>query len=282
MASLDFRSDVSMQDVDVPELVLFLLVPESSKRSTEAVRLPVVAPFLEQIPYTSEDGAGTQVSTIALKIRCGQDVPLDEPVLLLAIGSDPNQCGLVLDKRQADPLHCQIYAQLNSGFDVWIIEDMSTAGTFHRRLKDGKKWENIDDTEELHTEEHVRKDCKAVQGLRYLRIGPYGFHCRLSKDKKEIAERERWFRRHEPLPITSGMLVTQLAGRQLEVQERKRIGEGGFGEVFKSMEMHTGLLVAVKKQKVSDDRGVRNIHREIRSMEDLHHVSFLKSAIKRT
>ena len=274
MANLEFRSDVSMQDVDVPELVLFLLVPKSPKRSTVAIRLPVPAPFLEQIPYTSEPGAGSQNSTMALKIRCGQDVPLDEPVLLLSIGSDPNLCGLVLDRRHANPLHCQIYAQLNSGFDVWIIEDMSTIGTFHRRLKDRKDRENIDDTEELHTEELVRKDYKAVQGLRYLRIGPYEFHCRLSKDTKEIAERERWFRRHEPLPVTSRMLVTQLAGRQLEVQERKTIGEGGFGEVFQSMEMNTGLLVAVKKQKVGSDRGVKNVRREIRSMEDLQHVSF--------
>lgn len=278
MASLDFRSDVSMQDVDVPELVLFLLVP---KPSTMAVGLPISAPFLEQSPYASKHVTGGQTSTIAFKITCGQDVPLDRPVPLLSIGSDPNQCGLVLDRRYADSVHCQIYAQLNSGFDVWIIEDDSTTGTFYRRLKDEKDRENIDDTEELHTEELVRKDSKAVQGLRYLRIGLYEFHCRLPKDKKEIAERERWFRRHEPLPITSQLLKTQLAGRRLDIQERKNIGKGGFGEVFMSMEMHTGLLVAVKKQKVGNDpRGVRNIHREIRSMKDLHHVSFPKPAMK--
>ena len=279
MANLEFRSDVSMQDVDVPELVLFLLVP---KPSTLAVHLPISAPFLEQTPYTSRNVAQSQGSTIAFKITCAQDALLDEPVRILSIGSDPNRCGLVLDARHTDPVHCRIYAQLNSGFDVWIIKDDSTAGTLYRRLKDEKDRENIDDTEELHTEELVRKDRKAVEGLRYLRIGPYEFHCRLSKDKEEIAERERWFRRHEPLPVTSRILITQLAGKRMDVQERKSIGEGGFGEVFKSMEMNTGLLVAVKKQKVGSDRGVKNIRREIRSMEDLHHVSFPKPVVKRS
>ena len=281
MTSLDFRSDVSMQDVDAPGLVLFLLVLKAPKPSTVAVHLPIPAPFLEQTPYASDHIAGRQDSRIALKIRCRQDVPLDRPVPILSIGSDPNRCGLVLDRRHADPVHCRIYAQLNSGFDVWIIKDDSTVGTFHRRLKDEKDRENIDETEELHTEELVHKDRKAVEGLRYLRIGPYEFHCRPSEDKEEIAEREQWFRRHEPLPVTSQTLTTQLAGKLLDIQDRKTIGEGGFGEVFKSMEMRTGLLVAVKKQKVGNDRGVRNIHREIRSMEDLHHVSFPKHAVER-
>ena len=278
MANLEFRSDVSMQDVDVPELVLFLLVP---KPSPVAVRLPISAPFLEQTPYASATVAGSQGSTIAFKVTCAQDVPLDEPVPILSVGSDPNRCDLILDRRHTDTVHCRIYAQLNSGFDVWIIKDDSTIGTLFRRLKDEKDRENIDEREELYTEELVHKDRRAVEGLRYLRIGPYEFHCRLSKDKKEIAERERWFRRHEPLPVTSQILTTQLAGKLLDIQERKNIGTGGFGEVFKSMEMHTGLLVAVKKQKVGSDRGVKNIRREIRSMEDLHHVSFPNFALER-
>ena len=282
MTSHGFRSDVSMQDVDVPDLVLFLLVPKSPRASTMALRLPVPAPFLEQTRYASENASGTQASTTALKITCRQDAPLDEPARILSIGSDSNRCGLVLDPRHTAPVHCRIYAQLNSGFDVWIIKDDSTIGTLYRRLKDEKDRENIDDTEELHPEELVHKDRKAVEGLRYLRIGPYEFHCRLSKDKKEIAERERWFRRHEPLPVTSQILITQLAGKRIDVQERKAIGEGGFGEVFKSMEMNTGLLVAVKKQKVGNDRGVKNIRREIRSMEDLHHVGFPQTKVKRS
>ena len=279
MANLEFRSDVSMQDVDVPELVLLLLVP---KPLTQAVRLPISAPFLEQTPYASRSIAGSQGSTIAFKITCAQEVSLDEPVPVLSIGSDPNRCDLVLDRRHVDPVHCRVYAQLNSGFDVWIIEDDSAIGTLYRRLKNEKDRETSDDTEEHHTEELVRKDRKAVEGLRYLRIGPYEFHCRLSKDKEEIAERERWFCRHEPLPVTSRILITQLAGKRIDVQERKAIGEGGFGEVFQSMEMNTGLLVAVKKQKVGSDRGVKNIRREIRSMEDLHHVSFPKPVVKRS
>ncbi len=270
MANLNFRSDVSMQDVDVPGLVLFYMVP---RPSPVAIRLPVPAPFLEQTHYKS-NVAGSQVSQTALKITCRQDVHLDEPVLILSIGSDPIHCGLLLDRRYADPVHCQIYAQLNSGFDVWIIEDDSANGTLYRRRKDEKSCQNVDQTEELETQELIRKDRKAVQGLRYLKIGPYEFDCLPSEINKEIADRERWFRRHEPLPVTSQMYLTQLAGRKPEIQERKIIGEGGFGEVFKSMEMRTGLLLAVKKQKVGNDCGVANVLREIRSMEDLHHVSF--------
>ena len=269
MANLNFRSDVSMQDVDVPGLVLFYMMP---KPSTVAIRLPVPAPYLEQTIYKS-NVAGSKVSRPALKITCRQDIQLDRPAPLLSIGSDPIQCGLLLERRYADPVHCQIYAQLNSGFDVWIIEDDSANGTLYRRRKDGKDCQNIDQAEELETEELIRKDRKAVQGLRYIRIGPYEFDCLPSEINKEIADRERWFRRHEPLPVTSQMYLTQLAGRKPEIQDENIIGEGGFGEVFKSMEMRTGLLVAVKKQKVGNDRGVGNVLREIRSMENLDHVS---------
>lgn len=278
MSNLDFRSDVSMQDVDVDNLVLFYLVHTTS---TVAVLRPVQAPFLEQrLLGGSEGAAGSQVSRTAFKIKCRQDVCLDQPVQVLAIGSDPNQCDLVLDRRCAGPVHCQVWAQLNSGFDVWIIEDNSANGTLYRSRKDQKGCRSIDQAEEFETERFILKDRRAVQGLCYLKIGPYEFDCLPSEVNTEIAERERWFCRHEPLPVTSRMFLTQLAGRQPDTNEGKNIGKGGFGEVFKCMEMHTGLLVAVKKQKVGNDRGVESVAREVRSMRDLHHVSPLTSVVE--
>ena len=130
--------------------------------------------------------------------------------------------------------------------------------------------------------ELVHKGCRAIQGLRYLKIGPYEFQCRPSEDEGEIAERDRWFARHEPIPVNLRLLESQLAGRLPDIQKKKNIGEGGFGEVFKCMEMQTGLMVAVKRQKVSNDRGVVNVHREIQSMTNLDHVSFTTSVAKRS
>lgn len=273
MANLDFRSDVSMQDADVPKLVLFYLVP---KALTVAARPPVPAPFLEQFSYKSKRTIGSQSLLTSLTITCDQDAPLDQPADVLSIGSDPHQCGLILDRRHADPKHCQISAQLNSGFDVWILQDDSTVGTHYRRLRETTSPRNTDMAEELEAEELIHKGCKAIQGLRYIKIGPYEFHCRPSKDRAEIVERNQWFRRHEPIPVSSQMLRTQLAGRLPDIQERKSIGEGGFGEVFKYMEMQTGLLVAVKKQKVGNDRGVGNVLREVRSMEKLDHRNVVR------
>lgn len=155
--------------------------------------------------------------------------------------------------------------------------------TWHALQKAQRKQEspNADGSEEVEGEELVHKDRRAIQGLRYLKVGRYEFHCRPSEDKGEIIERDRWFRRHEPIPVNSWLLRRQLTGRRPNLLKKKNIGEGGFGEVFKCMEMQTGLLVAVKKQKVGNDRGVENIRREILSMENLQHVSFPTSVAKR-
>lgn len=278
MADLNFRSDVSMQDADVPRLVLFYLVPEPL---TVPARPPILSPLLEQIPYRGNCTVGSQFLRTALKIEIDQHASLDQPVLLLKIGSDPNRCSLVLDRHLVDPQHCRIYAQLNSGFDIWILRDDSTLGTRYRRLKESNNPQNANGSEQLEEEELVHKGCRAIQGLRYLKVGRYEFHCRPSEDKGEIIERDRWFRRHEPIPVNSWLLGRQLAGRRPNLLKKKNIGEGGFGEVFKCMEMQTGLLVAVKKQKVGNDRGVENIRREILSMENLQHVSFPTSVAKR-
>lgn len=126
MANHEFRSDVSMQDTDAPKLVLFHLVPVTL---TVPTRLPVPASFLEQGPYRGSHLANIHNLTTALKIKFDQNASLDEPVRLLSIGSDPKKCALVLDKRHVNPVHCQIFAQLNSGFDVWIVQDSSSLGT---------------------------------------------------------------------------------------------------------------------------------------------------------
>ena len=47
----------------------------------------------------------------------------------------PQRCDIVLEATEASPAHCKAYAQLNSGLDVWVIEDISTKGT---EYSDGK------------------------------------------------------------------------------------------------------------------------------------------------
>lgn len=80
------------------------------------------------------------------------------------------------------------------------------------------------------------------------RIGPWEFDCQFSADEGHIQERNRWFRRHEPVPVTKRTLKRQLLGRMAQWETLKKIGEGAFGHVYKVMEKQTGLMLALKNR----------------------------------
>ena len=275
MANSIFRSDASMQDTGAPNLVLLILVIEPL---TIPASLPSPAAYLEDLAWGT-NAAGSP--TLALRITCSQLVPIEKPKSLLVIGSD-RRCNLILDRAHADPIHCRILAQLNSGFDVWIIRDYSTSGTYYKRLKRQEDPHNSGEMEGLGDEEFVCKNSVAVQGLRYLRVGPYTFNCIPTADEAERAERDRWFRRHEPILVSTQMLEKQLKGKKASLIRGKKIGEGGFGQVYEYMEKHTGLVFAVKKLMSGNDREFENFFKEAQSMEKLKHVSLLASVAERT
>ena len=70
--------------------------------------------------------------------------------------------------------------------------------------------------------------------------------------------------------MTVSILNGQLNGRDAQWETLRKIGSGGFGTVYKVMEKQTGLMLAMKEQKVKDKAPVR---REILNMITLRHVS---------
>lgn len=157
---------------------------------------------------------------------------------------DWRRSNIVLDPKWARPTHCTLYAQLNSGFNIWILESDSASKTFY--------------TDKASQKMRPSYGKQTVKDLETLKIGPYESEFHLRTDLRELRERERWFRRHEPLLVTVNMLEEQLVGKQAEYKFLSSIGKGGFGEIFKAMEKQTGLMVAIKKQVVNDDQEVRS------------------------
>ena len=258
--SLEFHTDVSMQDSDAPALMLFNLVPKPiTSLNCRQARTSRSCTY-KKVKIETIDATGKSVTNAALKIDCDQRVALEQQTPLLTFGSDPQQCNVVLDERHASPVHCKIFAQLNSGPDVWVLEDSSTNGTSY----------TTGDLQGANDIEKIHRCSRGVQNLRHIIVGPYSFHCQPPENETEILERKRWFQRHEPLPVTASILNAQLNGRTAQWETLRKIGSGGFGTVYKVMEKQTGLMLAMKEQKVKDEAPVR---REILNMITLRHVS---------
>ena len=211
-----------------------------------------VSSRLDPIPINGE------MFQIPTAHRC--DSPFGRPCMSNITDLQRTISDVLLGEDYGSPVHSRVFAQVNSGCNVWIIEDMSAVGT---QVYDsngaglGLKPVNL------------LKNILAVQGRWKLRVGPYIFECHQPSDETEIQERDRWFRRHEAIPVTRQMMDDQLAGQMARWKTLKIIGEGASGNVTKVMERHTGLMVAIKTQIVSEDRDVR---REINNMKALAHV----------
>ena len=258
--SLEFHTDVSMQDSGAPRLVLFNLVPKPMTSQNCGQARTSRSCTYKVVKIETIDATGKSVANSALKITCDQRVALELQTPLLTFGSNSQQCNIVLDARHASPVHCKIFAQLNSGPDVWVLEDSSDNGTSY----------TTGDSQGANDIKKIYRCSRGVQKLRHITIGPYSFDCRPPEDETEILERKRWFQRHEPLPVTASILKGQLDGRGAQFETLRKIGSGGFGTVYKVMEKHTGLMLAMKELKVKDEAPVR---REILNMNTLRHVS---------
>ena len=232
---------------------------------TEETGLPCNTKGYEISSFEAEDSAGARVERRGLRVTCDTSTSTKHPRRLLTFGSNDQLCNVVLEATEASPIHCSIYAQLNSGPDIWVIEDTSANGTHYL------------DEESLRTRlpKKVARGRVAVQGLCRIQIGRSVFAFWLPSDNQEKSQRERYFRDLDPVPVTEEILREQLRGAASNFRTLEMIGHGGMGKVFRYMEMMTGLMIAVKEEKVKNKKADERIQKEIGYMQSLRHVSHI-------
>lgn len=248
-------SDASQTDDLSGSLVAFYL--------TEETGLPCNAKDYEISSFMAPDSKGTLIERRALRVTFDKNLSVEQPRRLLTFGSDDQRCNVVIMATEASPLHCKVYAQLNSGPDVWVIEDYSSDGT-----------EYIDD-ESLRTfkPKKVVSRRVAALGLCRIKIGRNIFSFWPPSDCQEVSRREYWFQDLDPVLVTQQMLREQLRGAMEDYCPIRPVGRGGMGGVFQYMELTTGLMVAVKEEEVRDKESDERVQKEIAYMQSLKHVS---------
>lgn len=225
-------------------------LPTRFQGEYQTVTFPVLSP------------AGRLVEKPALRVTFPYNKSVKEPAGLLGFGSD-TRCHVLLPADVASPVHCRVYAQLNSGPRTWLVEDSSAQGT---QIQD-------DDTSDDGSGKVVHGRRQAAQGLPSLTVGPYRFKFRLPISNEEIRRREEWFSLNKPVPVTSSMLDRQLGGLRSSWHRLERVGEGGNAKVYKYMERNTALLIAVKEEETSDVKHKEQVLKEVSFMKRLRHVS---------
>ena len=241
---------------DLPdELVAFHL--------TEDTGLPCNAKDYAITMLHAIDAEGTRVERPALKVTFQPTASIHQQLLLLTFGSDTQCCNVILKATEASPVHCRVYAQLNSGPDLWVIEDTSAQGT-----------EYLDEESRLSGRSKKALGRRvAARNLCRIKIGHNMFTFWPPSDGKEMSRRERWFQDLDPIPVTEELLREQLLGAKADYRSIGSVGEGGMGNVFQYMELTTGLMIAVKAEAVEDKEADDRIQKEIRYMQSLEHVS---------
>lgn len=206
--------------------------------------------------------SGRPVEKPALRVTFSHDQSLAEPVGLLGFGSDL-RCHVLLPGDIANPVHCRVYAQLNSGPLAYLVDDSSAQGT-----------QLDDDNTRDELSKLVQGRRQAAQGLRALIIGPYRFQVRPPDSDAEVRRRRDWFSLNKPIPVTLPMLARQLGGVQWNWLRREHVGEGGNAKVYKHMETSTALLIAIKVEETKDSQHKALVLKEVNLMKTLRHVSF--------
>ena len=209
------------------------------------------------------DSSGKAIAKPALRVTFAHDQSIEEPVGLLGFGSD-SRCHVLLPPSVVSSVHCRVFAQLNSGPQVWIVDDTSTQGT---GIQD-------DDTSRDNSSNVVLGRRQAARGLRSLTLGPYRFQIRPPTSNAEIKRRNDWFNLHKPIPVTLPMLARQLGGVQWKWLRREYVAEGANGKVYKYMEANTALMIAMKEEETRDQWHKAQVLKEINLMKTLRHVSY--------
>ena len=232
---------------------------------TEETGLPCNAKGYDISTLEVKDLVGNRVKRPALRVTFDTGTSTKQPCHLLTFGSDDQLCNIILTATEASPTHCSIYAQLNSGPDIWVIEDTSANGTQYL------------DEESLrtHLPKSVARGRVAVQGLRRIQIGRTIFSFWSPSENLEKARLKRYFRNLDPIPVTQELLGEQLRGVPAKFRSLEMIGDGGMGKVFRYMETTTGLMIAVKEEEVENKKADERVQKEIGYMQSLRHVSHI-------
>lgn len=230
---------------------------------TEETGLPCSTVNYEITPFEAMDSTGARVERRALRVTFEKNTSIKQQHHLLTFGSDDQRCNVILKATEASPVHCKLYAQLNSGPNVWVIEDTSINGI-----------EYVDEeSQRTGIAKTIVRGRVAVYGLLRIRIGRNVFGFWVPSDEQEKSHRERWFNDLDPILVTQEVLQGQLRGITAEYCKICPIGDGGMANVFQYMERKTGLMIAVKEQKVKDKDADERIRKEIGYMQFLNHVS---------
>lgn len=255
MGKADSRSDTDRTD-DLSDVLVALYL-------TEETGLPCNTKDYEICSFKAPNSAGTLVERRALRVTFETNNRIREQCHLLTFGSHDQRCNVILKATEASPIHCKVYAQMNSGPNVWIIEDTSSDGTEYL------------DEESRHNgipKRAVRRRV-AAYGLCRIKIGRNVFSFWPPSDDQELSQRERWFQDNDPMLVTQNHLREQLRGVVENFCPICPVGHGGMGNVFKYMEKTTGLMIAVKEEAVKRVGADERIQKEIAYMQSLRHVS---------
>ena len=230
---------------------------------TQETGLPCNTKDYELSLFKPPESDGNLGKRHALRVTFQTGVSIVQQTHLLSFGSDPTRCNVILESTEASPVHCRIYAQFNSGPDVWVIEDTSTNGT-----------EYVDGESRLTgISKKVVGRRVAARGLCRIRLGRSIFTLWSPTDEQEISRRETWFQNLDPILVSEQLLRQQLCGVKEEYRPLNLVGHGGMGAVSSYMELTTGLMIAVKEEEVKTDDADERVQKEIAHMRNLRHVS---------
>lgn len=207
--------------------------------------------------------------------------PIGSPICVSTIGSSKTDCNIFLQHDEIEPVHCEIYAQLYSGYDYWIVHNLSdTVIQYSNDDRFSEIFHASDPGQTLRCKRLARGQI-ALHRLRGLVVGPFTFNLRVPSSKLEIEQRACWFNQNPAGLVSERILKDQTTGRDLtraDLQVISLIGQGGFGKVEEVMEKTRGLKFAMKTQILGNERVKVQVRNEIHNMKRLRNVSSLLSS----
>ena len=200
---------------------------------------------------------------------------VDKPICVSTIGSSEHDCNIALQSDEILPIQCQVYAQLNSGHDCWILENRSDSVVSYSNDETFSDRFHASDPIETLGFKSLSRDQIALHHLRGLAVGPFVFNLRIPSDQLKT---QAWFS-HNPPCLVSEQMLREQSGKQVftltDFQKIRRIGRGGFGDVIEVMEKISGLKLALKSQHIQSRRKQIQVEKEICNMKKLRSVSLL-------